>query len=75
MIRGLLVRSDFLTPLSRDQVQAELETALLTVIQSRIPDTVRIVGVIMRRNWLPSVSQQAFLSCLRDVASRLDRNN
>ena len=69
-IRGLLVRSDFLTLLSRDQVQVELETKLLAVIESEIPDTIRVIGAITRRGWFPSALQQRFLLLLREVAAR-----
>ena len=69
-IRGLLIRSDFLTLLSRDQVQVELETGLLAVIESEVPDTVRVVGAITRHEWFPSVLQQRFLQLLRQVAAR-----
>ena len=68
-IRGLLVRSDFLTLLSRDQVQVELEAGLLAVIASEIPDTIRVVGAITRRDWFPSALQARFLKSLREVAA------
>ncbi len=71
-IRGLLVCSDFLTLLSRDQVQVELEAEMLAVITSEIPDTIRVVGAITRRSWLPSVTQVRFLQLLRQISARQD---
>ena len=70
-IRGLLVRSDFLTLLSRDQVTAELEAGLLTPIRSAIPDTLRTIGAITRRDWFPTTLQQDFLTLLKQTATRM----
>lgn len=70
-IRGLLVRSDFLTLLSRAQVTAELEAGLLTPIVSAAPDTPRAIGVVTRRDWLPTVFQREFLTLLKQVAANM----
>ncbi len=70
-IRGLLVRSDFLTLLSRDQVTAEVEAGLLTPISSAMPDTLRTIGAITRRDWFPTALQEEFLTLLRQAAVRL----
>lgn len=69
LIRGLLVRSDFLTLLSRDQVSAEIDAGTLVAIASCVPDTMRTIGAILRRDWFPTKAQLAFLDCLKLVAS------
>lgn len=69
LIRGLLVRSDFLTLLSTDQVRAEIESGALVTIASCVPDTQRMIGVITRRDWFPTRLQEEFMETLKLVAS------
>jgi len=68
LIRGVLVRSDFLTLLSPDQVRAEIDAGQLTEIGSDAPDTARTIGAITRRDWYPTRLQRLFLEELRAVA-------
>lgn len=71
LIRGVLVRSDFLTLLSPDQVSAEIEAGSLIRIRSVVPDTERIIGVITRRDWYPTKVQEAFMTALKaNIAAR-----
>ena len=65
LIRGLLVRSDFLTLLSPDQVEAELKGGSLIPIRSTLPDTMRTIGAISRRDWFPTPAQAQFMIILR----------
>ena len=67
LIKGVLVRSDFLTLLSPDQVRAEIDAGHLVEIRSAVPDTARIIGAITRRDWYPTELQQLFLAELREV--------
>ena len=71
MIRSLLVRTDFLTLLSPDQVAAEIETGLLIRIRSVVPDTRRTIGAITRRDWYPTPLQEAFMAALRTSAANM----
>jgi molybdate transport repressor ModE-like protein len=68
LIKGVLIRSDFLTLLSPDQVRAEIDAGHLIGIRSAVPDTARTIGAITRRDWYPTVLQQQFLAELRAVA-------
>jgi len=70
LIKGVLVRSDFLTLLSPDQVRAEINSGLLTPIPSAVPDTARTIGAITRRDWYPTELQRQFLAQLRDIATQ-----
>jgi LysR family transcriptional regulator, regulator for genes of the gallate degradation pathway len=65
LIRGMLVRSDFLTLLSPDQVAAEIEAGSLIRLASVVPDTGRTIGAITRRDWYPTPLQEAFMATLR----------
>lgn len=69
LIRGVLVRSDFLTLLSPDQVSAEIEAGTLVPIASCVPDTRRTIGAITRRDWYPTPLQERFMAVLRVNAS------
>jgi len=68
LIRGVLVRSDFLTLLSPDQVRAEIDAGQLIEIKSDAPDTARTIGAITRRDFYPTKLQRLFLEELRAVA-------
>jgi LysR family transcriptional regulator of gallate degradation len=65
LIRGLLLRTDFLTLLSTDQVRSEIEAGTLVRIESEVPDTMRTIGAITRRDWFPTKLQEAFMVALR----------
>lgn len=65
LIRGVLVRSDFLTLISPDQVAAEMEAGSLIRIKSVIPDTERVIGAITRRDWYPTPLQERFVTLLK----------
>jgi DNA-binding transcriptional LysR family regulator len=67
LIRGVLVRSDFLTLLSPDQVRAEIDAGQLIEIKSDAPDTARTIGAITRRDWYPTRLQRLFLDELKAV--------
>ncbi len=69
LIRGVLVRSDFLTLLSPDQVSAEIESGSLVTIHSCVPDTMRTIGAITRRDWYPTALQEQFMAVLRANAA------
>lgn len=71
LIRGVLVRSDFLTLLSKDQVSAEIDSGTLVKIESCIPDTMRTIGAITRRDQIPTKLQVSFMNCLTKVAANV----
>ncbi|WP_052149030.1 LysR family transcriptional regulator [Sphingomonas sp. Ant20] len=71
LIRGVLVRIDFLTLLSKDQVSAEIDSGALVKIDSYIPDTMRTIGAITRRDQIPTKLQISFMICLKEVAANV----
>jgi LysR family transcriptional regulator of gallate degradation len=71
LIRGVLVRSDFLTLLSTAQVSAEIDAGTLVQIASCVPDTLRTIGAISRRDWFPTPLQMLFLGHLRNISTQL----
>ncbi len=69
IIRQLLIGSDFLTLLDRDQVAAELEAGWLTAIRAAPPGLERTIGVTTRASWRPTEVQAAFVADLKAVAN------
>ncbi|MEO7679367.1 MAG: LysR family transcriptional regulator, partial [Sphingomonas sp.] len=69
LIRGILVRSDFLTLLSRDQVSAEIEAGSLIQIRSHLPDTMRRIGMVSRSDWHATRLQRRFFELLHKQAA------
>lgn len=69
MIRQILIDSDFLTLLSRDQVAVELEAGWLDVICDAPGDLLRTIGVTLRSGWRPTARQSAFIKLLSESAN------
>ncbi|HEY6870783.1 MAG TPA: LysR family transcriptional regulator [Novosphingobium sp.] len=67
-IRQLLIDSDLLTLLSRDQVAVELEAGWLVSLSAAPPVQGRTIGVTTRASWRPTAVQAEFLEDLRAAA-------
>ncbi len=68
MVRQILVGSDFLTLLSTDQVQVELEAGWLTAIGDAPGDVSRTIGISTRDDWHPTALQTRFIEMLSGQA-------
>ena len=68
LIRRLLVATDLLTLMSRDQLSVELDAGLLTVIGEPVPSSIRQIGITTRAGWRPTVVQQRLLDTLVEAA-------
>jgi DNA-binding transcriptional LysR family regulator len=68
-IRQLLLGSDLLTVLSRDQVAMELRAGWLTMIGATPPDFIRHIGLVTRVDWRPTPTQRRFVALLQDIAT------
>lgn len=69
VIREILHQSDFLTMLSSDQVQLEIDAKVLAVLGPELPNTDRMLGVTTREGWRPTSVQQQFLDILLEIAN------
>ncbi len=67
MIRQILIDSDFLTLLSRDQIAVELEAGWLRVICEAPGELRRTIGTTVRSGWRPTARQAAFMGVLRQI--------
>jgi DNA-binding transcriptional LysR family regulator len=70
LIRQVLMRTDFVTMLSPDQVGLELEAGWLVRLADA-PGIVRRIGRITRAGWRPSAAQHAFFRTLDAAAAAL----
>ncbi|MBI4985426.1 MAG: LysR family transcriptional regulator [Rhodocyclales bacterium] len=68
LICGLLLDSDRLTLISRQQVLREEEQGLLTTLPYDMSRTRRPIGLTTRRNWRPTATQSRFLDLVRAAA-------
>lgn len=64
-LRGILMQSNRLTILSRRQILFEEEAGFLTVLNFRLEDTARPIGLTTRADWQPTALQADFLAELR----------
>lgn len=72
-MRGILLISDYLTLISKRQVEYELRTGMLAEIPFRLGQTDRVIGVTSRREWLPTRLQREFLETLKNLAGESPR--
>lgn len=73
MIRELLTGSNHLTLMSAHQMRREEEARILTRLPFDLEGTVRKIGLTIRRGWIPTRTQSAFLDHLREVSAELPR--
>lgn len=69
LIRRLLLNSDRLTLISREQVDFEVELGKLVTLAITLEGTSRVIGVTNRSDWKPTEYQSKFLESLRHVAA------
>ncbi len=70
MVRQMLLASDALTLLSRDQLAVELDAGLLAAMPAPAP-VERMIGIAIRDGWRPTALQAQFLTILREEGARL----
>ncbi|MBT0668233.1 LysR family transcriptional regulator [Novosphingobium profundi] len=72
MIRQMMMNSDFLTLLSRDQVPVELEAGWLCEL-SRLPASFhRVIGMTTRQSLRPTAVQDEFFADLAEAARAIE---
>jgi LysR family transcriptional regulator of gallate degradation len=70
-VRALLLESDRLTVISRQQIHFEEESGMLSVLPVALPDIARPIGIATRRNAAPSRGAELLVGQLRAVAAAL----
>jgi DNA-binding transcriptional LysR family regulator len=67
--RELLLDSDFVTLLSARQVRREIEAGMLVALPHPDGRVTRPIALTLRRDWRPTIAQQALLRVLRRHAT------
>jgi len=70
LIISLLLESDRLTLISRQQIRREEAQGLVTTLSYDMSSTRRPIGLTARRDWRPTATQIRFLGLLRESALR-----
>ncbi len=70
-VRALLLESDRLTVISRQQMRFEEEGGMLTVLRVDLPASVRPIGITTRRDASPSRGVELLVGQLRAVSAAL----
>jgi DNA-binding transcriptional LysR family regulator len=70
LIISLLLESDRLTLISRQQIRREQDQGLVITLPYDMSSTLRPIGLTTRRNWRPTATQVRFLKLLRESAKR-----
>lgn len=68
LLRALLLEGDYLSIISRRQVQGEIDRGLLAPLPVALPANSRPIGLTTRRGWQPTPTEALFLRCLRMAA-------
>lgn len=70
LIRELLIGSDRLTLIYEHQMEREIELGILKILSYPLEHTRRPIGLCVRKNWLPTITQSHFLSVLREICDQ-----
>jgi len=68
LVRGLMMRGDYLTIMSRKQIEVEQAHGLLVPLDVDLHDSLRPIGLTFRAGWQPTPTQQRFLDMVREAA-------
>jgi len=73
LVRGLLMRGEYLTMISLHQVGHEYQQGLLVPLPVALAGSNRPIGLTTRRNWRPTQTQMQFIACLREASKPANR--
>ncbi|MBZ0129235.1 MAG: LysR family transcriptional regulator [Rhodobacteraceae bacterium] len=68
MVRGLLLEGDYVTIISGQQAQFELEQGAFVTLAVDLPGNTRPIGLTFREGWQPTETQARFLTFLREAS-------
>ena len=61
-----MMRGDYLTIMSRRQLEVELETGLVVTLPVDLQDSTRVIGMTYRLGWEPTPTQTRFMDLIRE---------
>ena len=65
LVRGMLLEGDYVTIISRHQVQHEIENETLVTLPIALPNSARPIGLTVRKGWKPTPTQKVFLDIVK----------
>lgn len=74
LIRSFLNDSDYLTMISENQIQYEVSSGLLRILNIGLSQFSRPIGLTMRKNWKPTKTQLTLIDFLREKAIEHKQN-
>lgn len=66
LVRGLMMRGDYLTIMSQRQAEMELDTGSVVTLPIDLRDSARAIGLTYRAGWEPTPTQARFMDLIRD---------
>lgn len=66
LVRGLMLRGDYVTIMSRRQFEMEESLGVLAPLPIPLPGSDRPIGLTWRSGWQPTATQARFLDMIRD---------
>jgi DNA-binding transcriptional LysR family regulator len=69
LVRGLLARGDYLTILSPHQAAVEIHHGDMVLLDVDLPDSTRVIGLTTRAGWVPTPTQERFITLLKQAAT------
>lgn len=72
LVRGMLMRGEYVTILSPHQAAVEIEQGLMVVLDIDLPHSARPIGLTTRAGWMPTPTQARFIDLIRAASKRTD---
>ncbi|SIO03079.1 LysR family transcriptional regulator [Vannielia litorea] len=71
LVRGLMMRGNYITIMSRRQIQLEEDLGVLTVLPVPLENNERSIGLTFRKGWRPTPAQDRLMTRLREIGAEL----
>ncbi len=69
LVRGMMMRGDYVTIMSDKQIEVEQQYGILAPLAIELKDSARPIGLTYRANWRPTPTQARFLDMIREQAA------
>ncbi|WP_323785805.1 LysR family transcriptional regulator [Thalassovita sp.] len=73
LVRGLMMRGDYLTIMSRRQLEVEMEIGMLVTLPIDLKGSARSIGLTCRAGWDPTPTQTRFMDMIRQEGLKWHR--
>lgn len=67
IVRGMLISGDYVTIVSKNQVDHELRNGTLAALPIKLANSERTIGLTYRKDWTPTPTQNKFLQTIRST--------